>query len=316
MFVGTTGHADASSDLSASKTSFYLDTVITITLRGTDDESLIDDCFEVIGSYEQMLSRTIEGSDIWNVNHAGGEPVEVSEETADLIQLALHYSEISDGAFDITLAPYSILWDFQNNDGTIPSDEEIAEAGSHVGLENLHIDGTTVYLDDPEAAIDLGGIAKGYIADRAKDYLVSAGVTSAVLDLGGNVLTIGTKPDGSDWRIGIRKPFGNVTDTVAVIAVEDKSIVTSGTYERYFEKDGVIYHHILDPQTGYPIQNGLQSVTILSDLSADGDALSTTCFSLGLEDGLALIETLDDIEAMFITDDGELHYSSGFPHES
>jgi thiamine biosynthesis lipoprotein len=298
---------------SVSNTGFYLDTVITITAYGTDDSTVIDDCFSLIGDYEAMLSRTMEGSDIWNVNHSGGEPVTVSEETADLIELALDYSELSGDAFDISLAPYSILWDFQNNTGTIPSEEEIEEAGSHTGLDNLTIDGTTVTLADPDAAIDLGGIAKGYIADRVKDLLLSEGIESALINLGGNVLTVGSKVDGSDWRIGIREPFADASDLAAVVSVNDKSVVTSGTYERYFEVDGVIYHHILDPQTGYPIQNSLDSVTILSDSSADGDALSTTCFVLGLEDGMELIESLDEIEAMFITKDGELHYSSGFP---
>jgi thiamine biosynthesis lipoprotein len=303
----------AAADDSVSNTGFYLDTVIAITAYGTTNESVIDDCFSLISDYESLLSRTMEGSDIWNVNHSDGEPVTVSEETADLINLALKYSELSDDAFDISLAPYSILWDFQNNTGVVPSDEEIAEAGSHTGLDNLTIDGTTVTLSDPEAAIDLGGIAKGYIADRVKDLLLSEGIESALINLGGNVLTVGSKVDGSNWKIGIRKPFSDASDLSAVVSVNDQSVVTSGTYERYFEVDGVIYHHILDPQTGYPIQNGLDSVTILSDSSADGDALSTTCFVLGLEDGMELIESLDDIEAMFITDDGELHYSSGFP---
>lgn len=300
-------------EASVSNTGFYLDTVITITAYGTADETVIDDCFSLIGDYEAMLSRTVENSDIWNVNHSQGEPVTVSGETADLIELALKYSELSDDAFDITLAPYSILWDFQNNTGDVPSDEAIEEAGKHTGISKLHVDGTTVTLDDPEGAIDLGGIAKGYIADRVKELLLSEGIDSALINLGGNVLAVGTKPDGSSWRVGIRKPFSDASDLSAIVAVEGQSVVTSGTYERYFEVDGTIYHHILDPATGYPIQNGLQSVTILSDSSADGDALSTTCFVMGLTDGMELVETLDGIEAMFITDDGELHYSSGFP---
>lgn len=298
---------------SVSNTGFYLDTVITITAYGTTDKAVIDDCFSLIGDYEALFSRTVEGSDIWNVNHGQGQSVEVSEETAELIDLALKYSGLSDDAFDITLAPYSILWDFQNNTGNVPSDEEITEAGKHTGLSKLHVDGTTVTLDDPEGAIDLGGIAKGYIADQVKALLLSEGINSALINLGGNVLAVGTKPDGSNWKIGIRKPFADASDLSAVVPVTDQSVVTSGTYERYFEVDGTIYHHILDPATGYPVQNGLQSVTILSDSSADGDALSTTCFVMGLTDGMELIESLDGIEAMFITDDGELHYSSGFP---
>lgn len=300
-------------ELSVSDTSFYFDTVVTITLRGTDDGSIIRECFEQMAMYEAMLSRTRENSDVWNINHSGGKPVEVSDETAELISLALKYSELSDDAFDITIAPYSILWDFQNNTGNIPSEDALAAAGEHVDISGLHLEGNTVTLDDPEAAIDLGGIAKGYIADRIKEYLLASGVDSAFINLGGNVLTVGTKPDGKLWNIGIRDPFGEAIDIITTVQTGGQSVVTSGTYERFFEKDGVIYHHILDPQTGYPIQNGLKSVTILSDSSADGDALSTTCFVLGLEKGMELIESLDGIEAMFITDEAELCYSSGFP---
>ncbi len=309
---GISGNLRAAED-SVSNTGFYLDTVISITAYGTTDETVLDNCFSLIAEYESMLSRTIEGSDIWKVNHGEGQSVTVSEETAELIELALYYSELSGGAFDITLAPYSILWDFQNNTGNIPSDEEIAEAGAHTGLEKLHVDGETVTMEDPEGGIDLGAIAKGYIADRVKELLLSEGITSALINLGGNVLTVGEKPDGSQWKIGIRKPFSDASDLSAVVAVKDMSVVTSGTYERYFEADGVVYHHILDPDTGYPVQNGLQSVSILSGLSADGDALSTACFVMGLTEGMELIESLDGIEAMFITDDGKLHYSSGFP---
>lgn len=316
LFSGIWGGASrtlSAAEESVSNTGFYLDTVIQITAYGTADETIIDDCFSLISDYEEMLSRTVEGSDIWNINHGQGQPVTVSQETAALIKMALEYSELSGDAFDITLAPYSILWDFQNNPGNVPSAEEIAEAGKHTGLSNLHVDGTSVTLDDPEGAIDLGGIAKGYIADRVKDLLLSEGVDSALINLGGNVLAVGSKTDGSDWKIGIRKPFADASDLSAIVPVKDQSVVTSGTYERYFEADGTIYHHILDPATGYPIQNGLQSVTILSDSSADGDALSTTCFVMGLTEGMELVESLDGIEAMFITDDGELHYSSGFP---
>jgi thiamine biosynthesis lipoprotein len=305
----------ASSNVSVSDTGFYFDTVVTIKLNGTEDETILQKCFDKMAEYEAMLSRTREGSDIWKVNHAGGEPVEVSDETAELINLALKYADLSEGAFNITLAPYSILWDFQNNTGDVPSEEEIAEAGSHTGLSLLHIDGNTVTLDDPEAAIDLGGIAKGYIADRLKELILENGIESAWINLGGNVLTVGEKPDGSTWNIGIRDPFGEASDIITIVRLRDMSVVTSGTYERFFEKDGVIYHHILDPETGYPMQNGLKSVTILSDSSADGDALSTTCFVLGLERGMELIESLDGIEAMFVTDDKEMHCSSGFPQD-
>ncbi|MDO4323750.1 MAG: FAD:protein FMN transferase [Lachnospiraceae bacterium] len=298
---------------SISDTGFYFDTVVTIKLNGTSDKTILRDCFDKMAEYEALLSRTREGSDIWNVNHSGGQPVEVSDETAALIELAMKYAELSDGAFDITVAPYLTLWDFQNNSGSVPPDETIAAAREHVGLSLLHLEGNTVTLDDPEAAIDLGGIAKGYIADHLKELLAEKGIQSAWINLGGNVLAIGQKPDGTNWNIGIRNPFGEATDIIAIVKTADQSVVTSGTYERFFEKDGTIYHHILNPKNGYPVQNGLKSVTILSDSSADGDALSTTCFVLGMKRGMELVESLDGIEAMFVTDDREIQYSSGFP---
>ncbi len=304
----------ASLDDKLSDTGFFLDTVVTVTLYQKDARQLIDECFTLMNDYENMLSRTREGSDIWNINHSGGEPVTVSEETAGLIEKALYYAELSGGTFDPTIAPVVSLWDFQGEgEHTLPDEDALAEALTHVGYENVELDGTTVTLTDPDAAIDLGGIAKGYIADCLKDYLVSQGVECGLIDLGGNILTVGRRPDGKEFTIGIRRPFSSATDLIGTVTVDGKSVVTSGTYERYFELDGVLYHHILDPEDGYPFDNGLTSVTILSSQSVDGDALSTACFTLGLEDGMELVESLDGIEAMFITEDMELHKSSGFP---
>lgn len=299
-----------------SEVGFYFDTVIQITLNGTQDESILKECFALMSDYENMLSRTRENSDVWNINHSNGAPTKVCEDTAELLKLALHYSELSDGAFDVTIAPVSILWDFQGEEPhQIPSDEALAEALSHVDYRQVELDGTTVTLKDPDMSIDLGGIAKGYIADRIRDLLIERGVPSGFIDLGGNILAFGEKPNKTPWKIGIRKPFGTATELIATVTGPGRSVVTSGTYERYFELDGTLYHHILNPSDGYPVENGLYSVTILSESSADGDALSTTCFSLGLEKGMELIESLENIESMFITDDLKLHRSSGFPGE-
>ena len=293
-------------------TGFFFDTVVTVKLYGTDDTQLLKDCFDRMAGYEALLSRTRKGSDVWNINHSGGEPVTVSEETAELLSLALRYADLTDGAFDVTVAPCTDLWDFHSDAPEVPSRESLKEACSHVGSASLMLKGRTVTLTDPKAAIDLGGIAKGYIADRICGLLAERGVKSAFLSLGGNVVTLGKKPDGTPWRIGIRDPFGAQNELIASVDAADRSVVTSGTYERFFEKDGVRYHHILDPSTGWPVENGLESVTILSGRSVDGDALSTACFVLGLERGMQLIEQLDDTEALFITSEGELHATSGF----
>ena len=283
------------------------DTVISIELYGTTDQTLLTECIHICENYEQTLSRTIETSEISQINHSGGTPVTVSAETADLIQKGLEYGDLSGGKFDITIAPLSELWDFKNNTGTIPAQDAIDEAKSHVNYKNVKLENQTVTLTDPKAAIDLGGIAKGYIADQLKSYLTGQGVEYGIISLGGNVLTIGGKPDGAAYNIGVQKPFDEQNTAITSVQVKDKSVVSSGVYERYFKTDGKLYHHILNPSTGYPYDNNLLGVTIISDRSVDGDGLSTTCFALGLDEGMALINRLDDVDAIFITDDYQLH---------
>lgn len=294
------------------KTGMLLDTVIGISIYDSDNEKLLDKSFDLCKTYETLFSPSITTSDIYKINHSGGAPVTVSDATLEVIQKGIAYGERSDGLFDITIAPLSELWDFDHNTGTIPDPDAIREAASHVNYQNIQIDGNQVCLSDPQSGIDLGGIAKGYIADRIRDYLKSEGVKSAVINLGGNVLTLGGRPDGSPFRIGIRKPFSEDSESIAIAKVRNTSLVSSGNYQRYFKKDGKIYHHILNPQTGYPIDNTLYQVTILCDTSEDADALSTICYSLGLEKGLEFINSIPDVEALFVTSDEKLHPSDGW----
>lgn len=295
---------------SLTMTGTFFDTVVQIEVWGADQD-IIEHCREMCENYEQMFSATIDTSEISEINNAKGEPVSVSDEAAELIQKGLEYGEISGGLFDITIAPASALWNFTDNeDKTLPNPDELAEAVTHIDYHCVHVEENTVTLTDPEAQIDLGGIAKGYIADRVKEYLESEGIEHALIDLGGNMLALGGRYDGTDFRIGLQKPFAETGIAMAAVSINDQSVVTSGDYERYFEKDGVIYHHILDPDTGYPVQNDLDQVTIISDQSVDGDALSTTCFAMGLEDGLELIRSLDGVEAVFVTKGGEMYTSS------
>jgi len=289
-----------------SKTGFHFDTVITITLYDSKDKELLNTCFDYCKDFENLVSRTIKTSEISKINHANGQPVKVSDTTIELFKKGIEFGEMTDGAFDITIAPLIELWDIKNNPGNVPSESDIAEALSHVNHKNIVIEGNTVTLTDPKSAIDLGGIAKGYMADQLKEYLLGEGVTSAIINLGGNVLTIGEKPDGTTFNIGIQKPFDKQNATITSVQVKDSSVVTSGSYERYFKLGDTIYHHILNTETGYPCDNGLLSVTILSKESIDGDALSTACFTLGLEEGQKLIESLEDIDAIFVTDDYEI----------
>ncbi len=288
---------------------FYLDTVITLSAY-TEDSSLLDSALLECGRYEQLLSRTVEGSDVWRINHAGGQPVEVSDATTEVISIALEVSRLSEGAFDITVAPASVLWDFTSGAAVLPDAAELADAAARTDYRQLVLEGNTVTL--PEGMmVDLGAIAKGYIADQVKQYLVDRGITQAILSFGGNIVTIGEKPDGSAWKVGIQDIDAPTGTSMLVLENRDGSVVTSGIYERGFDLDGVRYHHILDPKTGWPVQNELASVTIVSVPSVWGDALATAAFILGTEKGLELIESLDGIEAVFIQRDRTVVSSSG-----
>ena len=289
---------------------FYLDTVITLTAY-VEDRQVLKDALEECGRYERMLSRTVEGSDVWRINHANGAPVEVSDDTMRILQCAKEISEKSGGAFDVTIAPVSTMWNFTREPHELPDAEAIARAAELVDYTRMQLDGNTVTL--PEGMmIDLGGIAKGYIADQVKEYLKGRGVQYAILSFGGNIVAIGKeKPDGTPWKVGIQdidKPTG---EHMLVSLNRGGSTVTSGIYERGFTLDGVRYHHLLSAETGWPVQNELASVTIFSESSMEGDALSTTAYMLGTEKGMELIESLEGIEAVFIARDRTVTYTSG-----
>ncbi len=295
------------------KTGLYFDTIIQVTVYDPDDTDALEGCMDLAAHYEQLFSRTLPDSDISRINHANGAYVTVDQETIDLIQTGLTYCEQSRGAFDLTIGGVSDLWNFKENENKIlPDSEALKEAVSHVDYRKIKIRGNQIALTDPDARLDLGGIAKGYIADQMKTYLISQGVKAAKINLGGNVLILGNqKPDHSDFKIGIQKPFDENGTPIAAVTLKNQSMVSSGIYQRYFEKNGRIYHHILDPDTGYPLENNLYAVTIISPRSVDADALSTTCMALGLEEGLKLIESIPDTEAVFITSDLKLHSTSG-----
>lgn len=301
------------------KNGFYFNTIIAIQLNDSQDESLIDTCFDMANTYEHYFSRTLEGSDIYNINHANGAPVEVHDETVELIRYGIAFGDLSGGVFDISIGALTDLWDIPNNNGTIPAQTQIDAALATVDYRQITVDGNTVTLGNPDAALDLGGIAKGYVADRMREYLNANGACEGFINLGGNVLTLGQKANDEPYHIGIRKPFGEDGETITAVDVTDRSIVTSGRYERYFEKDGHIYHHILDPKNGYPYDNGLNGVTILSDSSMAGDALSTICFALGQEKGTEFLSSMPSndflnpilaaettLQAIFIDENNEL----------
>ncbi len=296
-----------------SKTGIYFDTIVNITIYdnipSSESERMIASCFEMMSEYEKLFSRTLEGSDVYRINHSKGLPVTVSDETADLLNRAVSYAYLSEGEVDPTVGALSILWNIGASDeNVIPDETLIKDALSTVDCSNIEINKNTVVLKNEKSAVDLGFIAKGYIADHLKEYLVSEGITSAIIDLGGNILLIGNK-NGNNFNIGLKDPKNPSGTPITVLSESDCSIVSSGDYERYFEKNGVRYHHILSLRDGHPAQSDLSMVTIISDKSIDGDALSTLCFILGKE---ASVEFLNkyfaDVNAVFVDKEGNLSY--------
>ena len=306
LVIGLSACAGTQSE-KISKSDFVLDTVATITLYDSSDEALIDECFDLCRHYEALFSRTDEASEIYKLNHR--EISEVSTETAELISEGLYYSELSDGAFDITVEPLSSLWDFKADSPSVPSAADIEAACEKIGYKAVSVSGNTVTFANDYTRLDLGAIAKGYIADKIKELLTSRGIERAIINLGGNVMCIGRKTDAEGFKIGIQYPFKE--GSIASVTVSGLSVVTSGTYERYFEENGKLYHHILNPKTGYPYENGLLSVSIIGENSSVCDALSTTCFALGKDAGMELIENMDGYYAIFITDDYRLFFTDG-----
>ncbi len=302
-----------------SQTDFLLNTVCTITIYEGGDEELIREAFALCREYENKLSRTIPTSDIGRINAAQGSSVSVDKETAEVIRKAIEYGELSEGLFDITVGELSELWNFSGDNPSVPDEGLLKEAVTHIGYPKIRImqDENTaeVQLEDAQAKLDLGGIAKGYIADRAAEFLEEKGVTSATINLGGNVVCIGEKAEGTPFRIGIEKPFGKESqgqkEILGLVPLKGKSIVTSGTYERKFTENGTLYYHILDPKTGYPRETDLDGVSIIGPQSADCDGLSTTCLMLGFEKGKALIDSMNDYEAIFVKKDGSVVTTAG-----
>lgn len=290
---------------------FYFDTVVTMEVY-TDDATLLSDAQAECQRYDNLLSKTYEGSDVWNINHAGGQRVAVAPETREILEKALEYSRLSEGVFDVTVEPCVALWDFTGEGmGILPDETELAQAAARVDWTQVDINDEGVLLP-ADMTIDLGAIAKGYITDRIADFLRDRGVESGFLNFGGNVLVIGNKPDGTAWNIGIQDPLGKRDQNIVGAArVSDQAVVTSGIYERGFDLDGVRYHHILDTSTGWPVQNELAGVSIIAPDAFDADALSTTVFAMGVERGTEFIESLEGIEAIFVTRDDQVTWTAG-----
>lgn len=281
-------------------------------------------------NYEQLLSRTRKGSSLYRLNTAHGKRVEIEKEVWEALTQGVHYSAESRGCFDITMGSVTQLWDF--NAKVVPQAEDLARALEHVDYRRIELfeesgaphsepDVATplpsehavryfAQLHDTEAVVDLGGSAKGYIADGLCALLATQGISSAFVNLGGNVAVFGGKPDGSAWRIGIQSPF-NAREIWGVYQLTHGSVVTSGLYERCFELDGTRYHHILSTRTGYPVETDIAGVTVVAEASSDADGYSTTLFALGSKEALAFLKAHPALEGIIITKEGQTLTSSG-----
>lgn len=291
-------------DSAQSNTRFLLNTTVTVTLYG-EDKQYLDDAFELCSQYEKLLSRTDQNSDIYKINNTQG-AVAVNEKTVLLINASKQYYNLTDGKFDVTVGSVSQLWNFAA--GVLPKASDIAAAIEKVDFKNIEINGNTVNANG--SIIDLGAIAKGYISDKIKEELKTKKVEKAVLNLGGNVTVW-----GGEYTVGIRRPFTD-NDVIAKVAVNNKTVATSGVYERCFEQDGVKYHHILDSKTGYPAKSDLLSATVICENGAAADAFSTVCILMGKQKAMEIIEQTENTEAVFVDKDYNVISTSGLENRN
>lgn len=297
-----------------SRSEILMGTIIKVTIFDSSNEKVLDEVFNKIKELESTLSINANGTLIDKIDESAGvAPVKVDDDTYNLISKGIEYSNLSNGLFDISIGPLVKLWSIGLPEAKVPSKEEINEKLPLIDFNNIELNDTnkTIFLKKSGMLLDLGGIAKGYTADKISDILAENNIKNALIDLGGNIYTHGTKITGDDWKVGIQDPFSERGEIIGSITISNKSIVTSGIYERFIEKDGIKYHHILSPETGYPYDNDLAGITIISNKSIDGDALSTSVFAMGLKDGINFVEKLENIEAIFVTKDKRVHITSG-----
>ncbi|MGH4139020.1 FAD:protein FMN transferase [Clostridium sp.] len=294
---------------------FYsLGTLNELKVYGKNAEKAIRESIEKLCEIDNKMSVFKEQSEISKINkHAGNQPQIVSEDTYYVIQKAIKYCCISKGAFDITIRPIVELWGIGKKDARIPSSNEVKEKLKVVNYKDIVLEKNTssIFLKKKNQEIDVGGIAKGFAADEVKNVLMKNGIKSALINLGGNILALGKKKDGTPWGVGIQNPFKTRGEFALSINVINKAVVTSGNYERYFEEDGKRFHHIIDPITGFPSESDIVSATVISDNSIDGDGLSTGVYIMGTQKAIKLIEEIEGVDAIFITKNKDIYVTSG-----
>lgn len=317
IFIFTLSGCKAQNRTPESVTGYAFDTIISATLYGENAGETGSKLLVEASRLDNLWNKNKNGSDIYNVNHNAGEFVNVSTETYYLVEKAKEFALESNGCFDPTIGAVSSLWDFKSETPSLPDEALLTKALQSVNYNDLILksdsDGYKIKLQNPEAQLDIGAIAKGYAGDLLKELCQKEGITSGFINLGGNVIVLGPKnfPPYDSFNVGIKNPSFDNTENNVITAVEmsSGSLVTSGVYERCFELDGVNYHHILDKKTGYPVRNNLLSVSIIGPSSLTSDALSTILFIKGIDEGLAFLKKYPDYKAIFINDQMELIYS-------
>ena len=304
-----------------SSTYYNLGTINEITLYDItkkDGDRILKKCESILKDIDNKMSSQITSSEVSKINNSSGDAyVKVSDETYYVIKQAINFSSISNDTFDISIGPIIDLWGIGTENANLPTKKQIKDALSLVNYKNILLDDNnkSIKLANKYMKINLGGIAKGYAADQIYEYLNEEKLDRALINLGGNIYVLGNKKINQPFSIGIQDPTKPRGNSIGNIKVSNKSVVTSGIYERYFKKNNKIYHHMLDPHTGYPFDNNLSSVTIICDKSIICDALSTTTFGLGIKKGLKLVESLDGVDAIFITKDKKIYLSSNLKNK-
>ena len=302
---------DADKETEASKDLFAMDTYMTLTAYGEHAQEAVDKAAERVEALDALLSTGNENSEIYQLNQNG--EATLSEEGGYLVERALELYKKTEGAFDIAIYPVMQAWGFPTQDYHVPDDDTLKEKLALADASKVNYDKDTrkIFFDQDGMEIDLGGIAKGYTPSQIMQIYQDCGVTSGLVNLGGNVQALGCKTDGSKWRVAIQSP-DDTEEYLGILEIEDQAVITSGGYERYFEKDGVTYHHIIDPAIGYPADSGLISVTIVSDDGTLADGLSTSLFIMGEEKAAQFWrENSDEFEAIMETSDGKLYVTEG-----
>lgn len=293
---------------------FVMGTVVSQQVYGANAQETSAEVIAKIKDLEALMTINTPGGDVNKLNeNAGKGYVQLDPETISVLKNARKISELSGGAFDVTIGPVIKAWGIGTDNPQIPTDASLKELAALIDYTDVHIDEAVnkASLQRPGQIVDLGGIAKGYAGDVAKAIYQKNGSKSALINLGGNVVVLGNKPDGNAWSIGIQNPRSETGEIVGFLKVSDQAVVTSGDYQRYFEKEGKRYCHIIDPRTGFPAESGLMSVTVIASSSMEADGLSTACFVLGLDRGLDLLRRYGQAEAIFITTAKRIYVTKG-----